>query len=126
MSARLKSKDVFINCPFDSRYKPIFSAIVFSVNDLGFVARCSLEEDAADFRLSKIERMIEECHFGINDLSAVTLDTTDKPTTLQYAPGVGVVSRLQATSTRAELAGGGEIVERYRRFQRDLPAFALN
>ncbi len=38
-----------------------FNAIVFAVFDLGFVARCSLEEeDAADFRLAKIERIIEQ------------------------------------------------------------------
>jgi len=75
VSARLRSKHVFINCPFDDRYRPVFDAIVFAVYDLGFIARCSLEEDdAGDFRLSKIERMIEECRFGINDLSAVTLD----------------------------------------------------
>ena len=75
VSARLKSNHIFVNCPFDNRYKPIFNAIVFAIYDLGFVARCSLEEDdAGDFCLSKIERMIEECRFGINDLSAVTLD----------------------------------------------------
>ena len=74
-----KANHVFINCPFDSRYKPIFNAIVFSVYDLGFVARCSLEEDdAADFRLAKIERMIEQCRFGINDISAVALDDATK------------------------------------------------
>lgn len=75
VSGRLRSNHVFINCPFDHQYRPIFNAIVFSVYDLGFVARCSLEEDdAADFRFSKIQRMIEECRYGINDLSAVALD----------------------------------------------------
>jgi hypothetical protein len=72
---RLRSNHVFVNCPFDSGYRPIFNAIVFTVYDLGFVARCALEEDdAAEFRLSKIERIIEECKFGINDLSTVALD----------------------------------------------------
>ncbi len=53
----------------------MFDAIVFSVHYLGFVPRCSLEEDdAGEFRLSKIERLVEECRFGINDLSAVALD----------------------------------------------------
>jgi hypothetical protein len=76
VSAHLRSNHVFINCPFDNRYRPLFNAIVFAVYDLGFLARCSLEEDdAGDFRLSKIERIIEECQFGINDLSAVALDT---------------------------------------------------
>lgn len=75
MNTRLRNSDVFINCPFDPGYRPIFNAIVFSVYDLGFVARSALEEDdAGEFRLSKIERIIEECRFGINDLSAVALD----------------------------------------------------
>jgi len=75
VATSLKSRHVFINCPFDPGYRPIFDAIVFTVYDLGFVARCSLEEDdAGEFRLAKIERIIEECRFGINDLSAVTLD----------------------------------------------------
>jgi hypothetical protein len=77
VSNRLKSSHVFINCPFDLGYRPLLQAIVFAVYDLGFVARCALEdEDAAEIRLSKIERIIEECRFGINDLSAVELDPT--------------------------------------------------
>lgn len=61
MITRLRSSDVFINCPFDPGYRPIFDATVFSVYALGFVARCSLEEDdAAEFRLSKIERVVVE------------------------------------------------------------------
>jgi len=48
---------------------------VFAVYDLGFKARCALEDDdAGEVRLAKIERIIEECRFGINDLSAVELD----------------------------------------------------
>jgi hypothetical protein len=75
VATRLRSSHVFINCPFDTAYRPIFNAVVFSVYDLGFIARCALEEDdAAEFRLSKIERIIEECRFGINDLSAVAVD----------------------------------------------------
>jgi hypothetical protein len=75
LKARLRSSDVFINCPFDPGYRPIFDAIIFSVSDLGFTARSSLEEDdAGESRLSKIERMVEECRFGIHDLSAVSLD----------------------------------------------------
>jgi hypothetical protein len=75
LSTHLRNNHVFINCPFDPGYRPIFDAIVFSVSDLGFVPRCSLEEDdAGESRLSKIERLVEECRFGINDLSAVSLD----------------------------------------------------
>jgi hypothetical protein len=73
--SRLRSNHVFINCPFDVGFKPIFEAIVFAIYDLGFVARCSLEQDdAAEIRLAKLERIVEECKYGIHDLSAVALD----------------------------------------------------
>ena len=175
MSIRVKSTHVFINCPFDTGYQPIFSAIVFAVYDLGFVARCSLEDDdAGEVRLTKIQRIIEECRYGINDLSTVTLDTvtglprfnmplelglflgckrfgaknqSNKRTLIldseqyRYRQFISDISGqdirahggdpvrairavrdwLQATSKRQGLAGGGEIIEHYRRFQTDLP-----
>jgi hypothetical protein len=69
------SDHVFVNCPFDASYRPLFEAIVFAVHDLGFVPRCALEDDdGGEVRLAKIERIIEECRFGIHDLSAVALD----------------------------------------------------
>jgi hypothetical protein len=79
VNARLKPSDVFINCPFDATYRPIFDAIVFAVYDLGFVARSALEDDdAGEVRLTKIERIIEECRYGVHDLSAVELDATTR------------------------------------------------
>jgi hypothetical protein len=53
-----------------------YSTLLFSASiTVGFVPRCSLEDDdAGEFRLSKIQRIVEECRFGINDLSAVALD----------------------------------------------------
>jgi len=74
VQTRLGSKDVFINCPFDDTYKPIFEAIVFVVSYLGFVARCALEiDDGGEVRLAKITRIIERCTYGIHDLSSVGL-----------------------------------------------------
>lgn len=175
MRAPLKSNHIFINCPFGAGYRAIFNAIVFAVYDLGFVARCALEEgDAAEFRLAKIERIIEDCRFGINDLSAVGLDPATQlphfnmPLELglflgckRFGPqrqskkrclvldsdpyryraflsdisGQDIRSHggdpehairevrdwLRAVSSRKELPGGGEIIEHYRRFSRDLP-----
>lgn len=175
MSARVKSTHVFINCPFDTGYQPIFDAIAFAVYDLGFVARCALEDDdAGEVRLARIQRIIEECRYGINDLSTVTLDTVtglprfNMPLELglflgckrfgaknqsnkrilildseqyRYRQFISDISGqdirahggdperairavrdwLQATSKRQGLAGGGEIIEHYHRFQADLP-----
>ena len=62
--------DVFINCPFDPDYKPIFLAMVYTVVRLGYRARCALETvDAAQNRLSKIINIISECPYGVHDIS---------------------------------------------------------
>lgn len=75
MASAVLSTHVFVNCPFDNAYKPIFEAIVFAIYDLGYVARCALEsDDSGELRFSKIERIIEQCRFGIHDLTAVELD----------------------------------------------------
>jgi hypothetical protein len=65
---------VFINCPFDNQYWPIFEAVVFTVVACGFPPRCALEElDSGTVRLTKIQRIIRGCRFGIHDLSRVEL-----------------------------------------------------
>ena len=61
----MNGRDVFINCPFDDSYKPIFQAIVFTVYELGFTPRCALEaDDASVGRLAKIMDIIGECGYG--------------------------------------------------------------
>ena len=68
-------ENVFINCPFDSRYRKLFQAIVFAVHDCGFTARSALEVDDGGLeRIRKIKRIIRECRFGIHDISRVELD----------------------------------------------------
>ena len=62
--------NVFINCPFDKRYKPILNAITFAIHDAGFVARCSLEViDSGPTRLATILSIIADCTYGIHDIS---------------------------------------------------------
>ena len=77
MAIRLRTNDVFINCPFDPGYKPVFHAIVFTVFHLEFKARCALEiDDSGEVRADKIQRIIEQCRYGIHDISSVDLDAT--------------------------------------------------
>ena len=67
--------NVFINCPFDSAYKPLFDAMVFAVHDCGFIARCALEEgDASEVRIDKIYSIIADSCYGIHDISRIELD----------------------------------------------------
>jgi hypothetical protein len=172
----VKSTHVFVNCPFDAAYKPIFDAIIFAIRDLAFVARCAKEvDDSSEVRLAKIERIIDQCRFGIHDISNVELDAaTGLPRfnmpfelgmflgckrfgggshrgkaclileTEQYRyqkylsdiagqdihphagdPKMAIIAVrnwLSSASKRKGLPGGVKIVERYTRFQADLPA----
>lgn len=69
------TRDVFVNCAFDPAYLPIFHAIVFAIMRSGFRARCALEtQDGAENRFGKIQKIIEECRYGIHDISRVEVD----------------------------------------------------
>lgn len=72
---------VFINCPFDPQYQPLFEAIVFCVVACGFVPRCTLElTDTDDVRIDKIYRLMGQCDFGIHDISRT--EVLDQPSQL--------------------------------------------
>ncbi len=73
------SDQVFINCPFDEEYAKLFRALVFTILDSGFVPRCSLEFDASiNSRLESIVTIINNCRYGIHDLSRVKVDENTK------------------------------------------------
>jgi len=69
-------RQVFLNVPFDIRYKKLLDALVFAVHDCGLVARCALEkDDGGQVRVDKLYHIIRDSRFGIHDLSRTTLDT---------------------------------------------------
>jgi len=73
------NKNIFINCPFDVDYKPLFDALVFVIFDCGFIPRCALEEDdGSQIRVQKIFSIIAECRLGIHDLSRVEVSKSTK------------------------------------------------
>jgi len=66
---------VFVNCPFDAEYRPLFEAVVFAVHACGFVARSALEvTDSSEVRLDKICRLIRDCDLSVHDISRTELD----------------------------------------------------
>ncbi len=70
---------VFINCPFDRAYQPLFRCIVFAVIYCGFRARSAQEiDDSSQVRIDKIFGIIEECRFGIHDLSRTELEKVSR------------------------------------------------
>lgn len=74
-----KRSSVFINCPFDVTYKPLFDAILFSVWDCGYEPVCALaNDDSGRVRVEKIHRLIDSSRFGIHDISRTELDDATK------------------------------------------------
>lgn len=66
--------EVFINCPFDDAYAPMFRSIVFTIAACGYRSRCALEDnDSGNPRLQKLKSMIVQCDLGIHDLSRTEL-----------------------------------------------------
>jgi hypothetical protein len=77
MAERQYDTDVFVNCPIDAVYRPLFEAIVFTIHDCGFAARSALEvTDTSQVRIEKISTIIAECKFGVHDISRTEPDRT--------------------------------------------------
>lgn len=68
--AQTARRQVFVNCPFDAAYRPLFHAIIFTLKVCDYEPRSSLEADnAVETRFEKIVRIIRGCRFGIHDIS---------------------------------------------------------
>jgi len=78
VSARKTSaylQNVFINCPFDDEYTPIFEAIVFTIFTCGFRPLCARQRlNSAEVRLDKLVELIRQSKYSIHDLSRTTPD----------------------------------------------------
>jgi hypothetical protein len=74
---RTSADDVFINCPFDRDYAVAFRALIFTIYACGFRPRSARElDDAGQTRIDKLYDLIDECRYGIHDLSRTELDET--------------------------------------------------
>lgn len=61
---------VFLNCPYDGEYTPLFYAAVWTTLGCGFVPRSAVESGTtADPRIDRITRAIFESKYSIHDLS---------------------------------------------------------
>lgn len=74
-----RERAVFINCPFDDAYRPLFRAMCFTILACGYVPRCALDySDSGEVRFQKILDIITECDLSIHDLSRVEVDPRTK------------------------------------------------
>lgn len=75
MIAHGYARNVFINCPFDSAYRPLFEAIAFATYGCGFNVRSALEvDDSSQVRINRITAIIRESRLAVHDISRTQLD----------------------------------------------------
>lgn len=67
---------VFINCPFDDKYKPILDGIVFAIHDLGFQARHALIDNGTVLRVQRIAEELRAARYSVHDISRVEVSET--------------------------------------------------
>jgi hypothetical protein len=61
---------VFINCPYDAGFAPLFDAIVFATICCGFLPRCAIESGTTSLpRMTRIAKAMEGSKYSIHDLS---------------------------------------------------------
>lgn len=72
-SGVLRSKreiSVFINCPYDTEYRPIFDAILFTTVACSFLPRSAIESGSTSLpRMDRITKAIFSSKYSIHDLS---------------------------------------------------------
>lgn len=78
-SAR-RQKSVFLNLPYDRRFRNLFLAYLSGVSAFGLIPRATLEIPGSARRLDRILSLIESCRYSIHDLSDVQLDRQPPPT----------------------------------------------
>lgn len=71
-------RSVFLNCPFDDLFAPLFHAAVLTVAALGFTPRCAREsEGESDPRIDRIARGLMQSKYSIHDLSRFQAEGAD-------------------------------------------------
>lgn len=74
------SVNIFINCPFDEKYKRLFRPLVFTCLFCGLEPQIANTSDSAKARLEQIIEKITQSKYSIHDLSRMTLsEATNLP-----------------------------------------------
>jgi len=99
MNGRLQpayEKSLFINCPFDSDFRDLLLAIVFSVAAHGFVPRSAREtEGTAEPRIARILQTLADSKYSIHDLSRFSGEGEDNIARFNMPLELGMAAALR-------------------------------
>jgi hypothetical protein len=71
--------NIFINCPLDAKYTPLFRSMIFTLMYLGLEPRISIEDtECSQNRLDKIFDLMKQSDISIHDLSRIKSSGSDE------------------------------------------------
>ena len=128
---RTSTSDVFINCPFDRDYAPVFRALIFTISACGFRPRSARElDDGGQTRIDKLFAIIEECRYGIHDLSRTELDEVNGLPRFNMPLELGIFLGAKRYGGAGQKAKRALILDveqyRYQRFISDLAGMDIH
>ncbi len=108
---------VFLNFPFDGKYKPILYALIFAVFDCGFVPRSTLErDDSTTVRIETLYELINKSKYGIHNISRTGLDSENRLPRFNMPLELGIFlgSKVYGSGRHREKRGLILDIERFR------------
>jgi hypothetical protein len=77
---RVQPNAVFLNIPYDDRFRRSYLAYIVGLAQLGLEPRATLGIPGGERRLDRILALIQSCRYSIHDLSRVEMDRTPPST----------------------------------------------
>jgi hypothetical protein len=77
---RVKDDLVFLNVPYDLRFKHLYIAYIVGLTELGLRPTATLAIPGGEARLDRIFELIQTCRYSVHDLSRVEMSRTPPAT----------------------------------------------
>lgn len=71
---RVKRNFVFLNIPYDKKFRRQYLAYIVGLTHLGLVPKVTLGIPGGERRLDRIYALIKQCRYSFHDLSRVEID----------------------------------------------------
>lgn len=131
MAGLTSAVDVFVNCPFDAEYEPMFRAIIFTVYACGFRVRTTKEvDDNSQTRIDKLYTLIGQSRYGIHDISRTELDIKHNLPRFNMPLELGLFLACKRFGGRAQAKKSALILDtqqfRFQKFLSDLAGMDIH
>ena len=71
MNDKERQPKIFINCPYDDEYKPLFFAMIYICEYFGYTPIFAASDESSSDRMDNIVKCIQESNYAIHDISKI-------------------------------------------------------